>query len=97
MQRLDEPSLVADRAPPGGNPLRIGGNETAGTRDLVRIRRESGIGGFDLRRMNQRLAVKAQLAPLPARRGEPFCIVKVELDPVEHRTSVRPCREQYQP
>ena len=45
MQRLDEPSLVADRALPGGDPLRIGGNETAGPRDLVRLGAKAALAG----------------------------------------------------
>ena len=55
MQRLDEPSLMADRAFAGGNTRRIGSDQTVRARNLVLTRREGFIGRRDLRRMDEGL------------------------------------------
>jgi len=47
----------------------MGGNDPAGPVDLTRAGREGLIGGGDLSRMDQRLAVEAQLVALPALGG----------------------------
>ena len=59
-------------------------------------RRKSGVGGGDLLRMDQGLAVKAEGAALDAGGGEPVGVREVEMHPVERGQAVGPRRQQHQ-
>ena len=74
MQCLDEAALEAEGAFPGRARLGIGGDQPARPRHLLGARRERLVGRPDLVRMDQRLAVKAEIAALPAGGGETFGI-----------------------
>ena len=63
-------------------------------RDLVRRRRERRVAGLDLVRMDQRLAVEAEVARLRAFGREAFGIGEVVVDAVEDVDAVLARGEQ---
>src|SRR6185437_11622753 len=92
-QPLDHPSVELDRA--ARNILRQfeGCNDLTRLVDLLRRRREDRIAGIDMARMDQRLAVKAEIAALRAFGGEAFEIADVAVGAVEHFETMRMCRQ----
>ena len=68
-------------------------NDLARLRDLVRRRREDRVAGVDVARMDQRLAVEAEIAALRAFGGKAVEIADIAVGPVEHFEPVRMRRQ----
>ena len=59
------------------------GDQAPGRLDLRLARTEQAVGGLDLARVDERLAVEAEALPLRALGGEAFGIVETVMDSVE--------------
>ena len=55
---------------------------------------KAALAGLDLLGVDQGFAVKAECAALTARKGKPFVIGEIEVDPVECRQPMSPGGEQ---
>src|SRR5215472_3025812 len=64
------------------------GDDLARRLDLLGRRRERGVAGFDLPRMDQRLAVETEIARLPAFGGETFGVAEIVVDAVQNVEAV---------
>ena len=67
-------AIAAAALAAGGFGLGMGGDDAARPFDLFRARRVSKVGRRDLLGVDQRLAVKTELAALPAGKGEALVI-----------------------
>src|ERR1700687_4176264 len=89
MQPLPHLAVELDRAARGVlRPLERR-DDLAGMRDFLRRRREDRVAGFDLARMDQGLAVEAQIAALRAFQREAVEIAEVAIGTVENFEAVR--------
>ena len=83
MQALDHAAVELDRAARGVLRLLEGGYDLARLGDLSLGRREDRVAGVDVARMDQRLAVEAEIAALRAFLREAVDIADVAIRPVE--------------
>src|ERR1700681_275989 len=84
MQPLHHLAVELDRAARGVlGPLERR-DDLAGVRDFLRRRRENRVAGFDLARMDQGLAVEAEIAALRAFQREAVDIAEVAIGSVEN-------------
>src|SRR5580698_7840514 len=77
MEGFDQTALEADGTFASRFRLGIRGNQAARPRHLLGARGESGVRRRDLIRMDQRLAIEAEITALPAGGGKAFRIPKV--------------------
>src|SRR4051795_4286660 len=83
VQVLEHPAVVADD--PAAPALLPGPQDAARVVDRLLGRRERRVRALDLSRMDQRLAVEAELATLPALGEEAVGVLHVVVDAVEDR------------
>ena len=85
MQILDQPAFHEHDALARGDRFAVRRDDPPRPFDLLGCRGECRVGGSDLLRVDQRLAVEAELAALPACGREALVVGEVEVDSVENR------------
>src|SRR5271169_1011065 len=88
MQVFDELAVDQHHAFAGTLGLGICRDDAARPGDLLRTRREGGIGRFDLLRVDQRLAVETELTPLATGERKTLVVRQIEMDAVQGCKSV---------
>ena len=94
VKAFDQLAVDQHDALTGGGRFRMRGDDAARPFDLFRARRISSVGRCNLLGVDQRLAVKAELAALTARKSETFFVGQIEMDAVEDREPISPGGEQ---
>ena len=89
MQPLHHPAVELDRAARGVFRQLERRDDLSRLRDFLGRRREDRVAGLDMARMDQRLAVKAEIAALRAFGGKAVDIAEVAVGPVEDFEAVR--------
>ena len=88
MQPFDHAAVDLDDAFVGVFRQIESGDDFPRPRHLVRRRRERFVAGCDLLRVDQRLAVEAEIARLPAFGGKTFRVAEIVIDAVENIEAV---------
>ena len=94
VQVLDHAAVDGDDALAGGLGLLEGGDDAAGLLDLLGARGEGGVARLDLARVDEGLAVEAEVAALLALGEEAGLVLDVVVDAVEDHLAGGPGGEQ---